>query len=127
MNQDFSHTTVLLHATVNALVDPHFNAKSRAVHSPLPAQQKDGVFIDGTFGRGGHSRYLLNHLSPKAQFFVFDKDPEAMKVAYELQAEDSRVIPVHQAFSSMPEVLAEYGYPRSGHHDGFRCVFTAIR
>ena len=109
MSQDFNHTTVLLYATVNALVDPHFSAKSKAVHSPLPAQQKDGVFVDGTFGRGGHSRYLLSHLSPKAKLFVFDKDPEAMKVAYELQAEDPRVIPVHQAFSTMPEVLAEYG------------------
>lgn len=109
MDQDFSHTTVLLYATVNALVVPQFNAKSKAVHSPLPAQQKDGVFVDGTFGRGGHSRYLLSHLSPKAKLFVFDKDPEAIKVARELQDEDSRVIPVHQAFSVMPEVLAEYG------------------
>ncbi|WP_432786701.1 Ribosomal RNA small subunit methyltransferase H [Oligella sp. MSHR50489EDL] len=109
MSQDFSHTTVLLYATVNALVDPHFNAKSKAVHSPLPAQQKDGVFVDGTFGRGGHSRYLLSHLSPKAKLFVFDKDPEAIKVATELQAEDPRVIVVHGAFSSMAEVLADYG------------------
>jgi 16S rRNA (cytosine1402-N4)-methyltransferase len=109
MNQDFSHTTVLLNATVNALVDPHFNAKSKTVHTPLPAQNKDGVFVDGTFGRGGHSRYLLSHLSPKAKLFVFDKDPEAMEVAKELQAEDPRVIPVHGAFSTMPEVLVAHG------------------
>ncbi|WOS36962.1 Ribosomal RNA small subunit methyltransferase H [Oligella urethralis] len=109
MSQDFSHTTVLLHATVNALVDPHFNAKSKAVHSPLPAQQKDGVFVDGTFGRGGHSRYLLSHLSPKAKLFVFDKDPAAIEVAAALRAEDPRVIVVHDAFSSMAEVLAAHG------------------
>lgn len=107
--QGFSHTSVLLHATVNALVDPQFNAKSDAVHSPLPAQNKGGVFVDGTFGRGGHSRHLLSHLSPEATLFVFDRDPQAIEVAKQLQVEDSRVVPVHEAFSSMAEVLAEHG------------------
>ena len=60
----FAHTTVLLNEAIDALVaDPA------------------GTFVDGTFGRGGHSRLLLARLAPAGRLFAFDKDPEAIAAA----------------------------------------------
>ncbi|WP_028357733.1 16S rRNA (cytosine(1402)-N(4))-methyltransferase RsmH [Brackiella oedipodis] len=109
MTTKFSHSSVLLHAAVNGLVDEQFNPKAKHVHDALAPQHLSGVFVDGTFGRGGHSRYLLSHLSPEARLFVFDKDPQAIAVAQELAAQDSRVTVVHEGFAQMPQVLADNG------------------
>src|SRR5690606_9740983 len=103
---EFSHRSVLLEPTVNALVDPGFSAKGK--RSPgqvdVPALAS-GVFVDGTFGRGGHSRLLLTRLAPDARLVVFDKDPEAIAVAQALRQEDERVIVVHSGFADMPAQL----------------------
>ena len=48
----------------------------------------DGVYVDGTFGRGGHSRALLEQLGPAAKLLVIDRDPPAIKVAEKLVALD---------------------------------------
>ncbi|MFM8766659.1 MAG: 16S rRNA (cytosine(1402)-N(4))-methyltransferase RsmH [Rubrivivax sp.] len=64
----------------------------------------DGVYVDGTFGRGGHSRALLQRLSPQARLVVFDKDPEAIAVAQSLA--DPRLSVVHDGFSTMAQALA---------------------
>ncbi|NLY64395.1 MAG: 16S rRNA (cytosine(1402)-N(4))-methyltransferase RsmH [Alcaligenaceae bacterium] len=112
MSESFVHKTVLLGATVNALVHDEFNAKAKWVHDLLPSCNKEGVFVDGTFGRGGHSRYLLSHLAPNARLFVFDKDPLAMESARQLQQEDARVEIVHGGFSSMEEELRQRGIAR---------------
>lgn len=80
----FAHQTVLLQEAVDALVtDP------------------EGVYIDGTFGRGGHSRLLLERLGPGARLLVIDKDPEAIAVAEELRASDARVFVAHGSFADM--------------------------
>ncbi|MFR3635225.1 MAG: 16S rRNA (cytosine(1402)-N(4))-methyltransferase, partial [Sutterella sp.] len=42
---------------------------------------RDGLYIDGTFGRGGHSRRILNKLSEKGRLIAFDRDPEAIEAA----------------------------------------------
>src|SRR5690606_27748306 len=68
-----------------------------------------GVFVDGTFGRGGHSRLLLSRLSHDARLVVFDKDPEAIAVAHALQREDDRVLVVHSSFSELPGQLSRLG------------------
>ena len=60
------HTTVLLDEAVDAV-----------------ALRPDGVYVDGTFGRGGHSRALLARLSPAGRLIAFDKDPEAIAVGQE--------------------------------------------
>lgn len=86
------HESVLLHQAVAAL-----NIKA------------DGVYVDGTFGRGGHSRVLLECLSDKGRLFVFDKDQQAIAEAEALQAEDARVQVVHGSFSSMQSILQEAG------------------
>ncbi len=107
---EFLHKSVLLEPTVNALVDRNFGVKSKRgqieEEAPPPAH---GVFVDGTFGRGGHSRYLLSRLAPDAKLVVFDKDPEAIAVARALQQEDPRVVVVHAGFASMPEQLQALG------------------
>ncbi|MCB5362611.1 16S rRNA (cytosine(1402)-N(4))-methyltransferase RsmH [Pusillimonas sp. CC-YST705] len=104
------HRPVLLEATVNGLIDAQFDKAGRSSGAGLTkAAQTDGVYIDGTFGRGGHSRLLLSQLGPDARLIVFDKDPEAIAVAQDLQAEDARVQFVHDGFSSMVQALAEKG------------------
>lgn len=76
------HLTVLLEEAVAALVtDP------------------DGFYVDGTFGRGGHSRLILQKLSPAGRLLVIDKDPQALTVARELAAGDGRVEVRHGSFT----------------------------
>ncbi len=107
---EFLHRSVLLEPTVNALVDPDFGVrKKRESAITMPPPLAEGVFVDGTFGRGGHSRYLLSRLSPRATLVVFDKDPQAIDAAHALQREDGRVVVVHGGFGSMPEQLEKLG------------------
>lgn len=111
---NFEHRPVLLAPTVDALVNPAFGvrSKSEALSRPerLPADGRgDGVYVDGTFGRGGHSRALLARLGPQARLVVFDKDPQAIEVAHALAAEDRRVTVVHDGFATMADALVALG------------------
>ena len=56
----------------------------------LAVTNTGGVYVDGTFGRGGHTRAMLAALSPAGRLHAFDMDPEAIKVGKELMAADSR-------------------------------------
>lgn len=67
----------------------------------------DGVYVDGTFGRGGHSRAILSKLGDKGKLLVIDQDPSAISVANELAASDSRVIVCHSNFSNLEKLLLE--------------------
>ena len=91
----FTHTTVLLHEAVEAL-----NIRP------------DGVYVDGTFGRGGHSRLILSRLGTAGRLVVFDKDPQAIEVAQALAAEDGRVSVVHDGFSAFQVALTGLGIAR---------------
>ncbi len=68
MNQPLLHTTVLLDEAVDALLG----------RDPARA---DGAWIDATFGRGGHSRLILQRMGAQARLLAFDKDPEAIAEA----------------------------------------------
>ena len=68
--------------------------------------QSSGTYIDATFGRGGHSRALLERLGPGGRLFVFDRDPQAIACARELADEDMRVTVMHAAFSSIADCSA---------------------
>ena len=62
ISPELAHTTVLLNETVDGcVIDP------------------DGVYVDGTFGRGGHSRQLLSKLGNQGRLIGFDKDPRAIE------------------------------------------------
>ena len=86
--ENYQHVTVLLHEAVDAL-----------------AIREDGIYVDGTFGRGGHSRLILSRLGEQGCLVVFDKDPEAIAVANELAAQDKRVRVVHNGFETFQTAL----------------------
>ena len=104
----FVHDAVLLEETVAAVL----GVKS------LPKQTDDdsqnslkmsGIYVDATFGRGGHSRLLLSQLADDATLIVFDKDPTAISVAQALANTDSRVKVVHDSFATLTDSLAAMG------------------
>jgi 16S rRNA (cytosine1402-N4)-methyltransferase len=88
-----THTTVLLAEAVEALVT-----------------RPDGLYVDGTFGRGGHSRALLERLGPGARLIAFDKDPEA--VAEGARIADARFAIRHASFAEMRAELQAMGIAR---------------
>ena len=79
------HITVLLHEAVNGL-----------------ALKENGIYIDGTFGRGGHSRFILSQLSSNSRLIAVDRDPRAIAEAHKIQ--DSRFQIEHNSFSHIPEI-----------------------
>ena len=85
-----SHITVLLNEAVEAL-----------------AIKPAGIYVDGTFGRGGHSRAVLAQLGPEGRLIAFDRDPVA--IAAGSRIEDPRFELVHAPFSAFAEALAERG------------------
>jgi len=97
MSTESLHHTVLLNEAVDALL-----AQSDERDEPQ-------IYIDGTFGRGGHSKAILKKLPTNARLIAFDRDPEAIAVANALQAEDERLEPKHSAFGEMSAVLGDMG------------------
>ncbi|CAH2933536.1 MAG: 16S rRNA (cytosine(1402)-N(4))-methyltransferase (EC [uncultured Paraburkholderia sp.] len=87
MRNDLQHRTVLLEEAVEALV-------TRA----------DGVYVDGTFGRGGHSRLVLEKLGEAGRLIAFDKDPLAIATAQQIA--DPRFGIVHESFASLRTAIA---------------------
>ena len=90
---ELTHDSVLLDEAVDAL--------------DIQGKRADGVYLDGTFGRGGHSRLILERLGKKGRLIAFDKDPEAVRVANEIA--DRRFEIVHGSFAGLENVLAERG------------------
>lgn len=86
------HQTVLLEEAVAALVT-----------------DTAGTYVDGTFGRGGHSRLLLGRLGPQARLIGIDKDPQAVAAGRQLAAEDARFSMVQGSFADMPNLLRQCG------------------
>ncbi|MFZ5602885.1 MAG: 16S rRNA (cytosine(1402)-N(4))-methyltransferase RsmH [Pseudomonadota bacterium] len=89
----FSHETVLLQEAVDALLT-----------------DRQGIYIDGTFGRGGHARLALSQLDSAATLLVFDKDPQAIATADALAAADSRLQPVHDSFAALGREVDARGW-----------------
>lgn len=100
--QAFTHETVLLKETVAMLL----GVKNL---DDVKKGTFDGIYVDATFGRGGHSRLLLEYLSDDACLLVFDKDVEAIAVATELANADARVTVIHDSFASLNEQLKTLG------------------
>ena len=72
-------------------------------------QNRRGVYLDATFGRGGHSCGLLRILAPSARLLVLDRDPQAIKVAQRLSDRDNRVIVIHSRFGNLDEAIKKSG------------------
>ncbi|WP_291995243.1 16S rRNA (cytosine(1402)-N(4))-methyltransferase RsmH [Candidatus Accumulibacter sp. ACC003] len=86
MSSPLQHQTVLLREAVEAL-------------EIKPA----GIYVDGTFGRGGHSRAILERLGPDGRLLALDRDPEAVERAREMN--DPRLLVMHRCFGDLAEAL----------------------
>src|SRR5947208_11299227 len=71
------------------------------------AVRADGIYIDGTFGRGGHSRAILDRLGPRGRLIALDRDPEAMQAAQAIR--DARFSFVQTNFGALGETLERAG------------------
>jgi len=69
--------------------------------------RSDGIYVDGTYGRGGHSRALLDRLGSQGRLIVIDRDPRALEAAYELAAQDARVTVVKGSFREIERIAAD--------------------
>ena len=67
------------------------------------AVRPDGRYLDGTFGRGGHARGVLDRLGPEGRLLVMDKDPEAIAVAERELSADARVAIRQDSFARMAQ------------------------
>ena len=90
-NHGHTHTPVLLAEVIDGL---HL--------------QTDGIYIDCTFGRGGHTRALLARLGPRARVLAIDRDAQAVEAGRALAAEDARVTVEHANFNRIAAVAAEH-------------------
>ena len=72
--------------------------------------QSNGNYIDGTLGRGGHARAILDKLSDSGRLLVMDKDPQAIHFAEQGIGQDSRVSLHHGSFTDMGKVVREMGW-----------------
>ena len=92
----FRHRSVLLDQAVDYLVT-----------------DGSGRYVDATFGRGGHSRLILGRLSADGTLLGIDKDPQAITVAKELAAADSRFCWYHGSFAELDQALVAQGWPQA--------------
>lgn len=90
-SEEFYHRTVLLHEAVDGL-----------------AIKENGVYVDATFGGGGHSREILTRLGDEGKLIAFDQD----KDAWRNKPEDSRLTDVHENFRYMRRFLKLYEHPQ---------------
>lgn len=90
MSEQFQHVSVLLHESIDGL-----------------AIKPDGIYIDGTFGRGGHSRQILSRLGENGRLYSIDRDPQAIAEAKTIT--DPRFNIIHGPFSGLKGYVEELG------------------
>ena len=91
----------------NGYVESQYEHKSVLLNESIAALNIDpqGIYVDGTFGRGGHSKAILEQLGEKGRLIAFDKDPQAIATAEEKMADDTRFSIYHGSFAEMEEYL----------------------
>ncbi len=89
MSEQFEHISVLMDETIEAL-----------------AIKADGIYIDGTFGRGGHSGQILQRLGENGRLQAIDRDPQAIESAKKF-ADDARFSIAHNTFSEIRQVAED--------------------
>ena len=96
-----------------SLTSLHTESTSTGYHVPVMVDecieglniQQDGVYVDATFGGGGHSRAILKHLGPDGRLYAFDRDAEALENA----PNDDRLLLIHENFAHLKRFLRLYG------------------
>ncbi|MGF1741256.1 16S rRNA (cytosine(1402)-N(4))-methyltransferase RsmH [Vibrio profundum] len=89
MTEPFQHISVLLNESIDGL-----------------AIKPDGVYIDGTFGRGGHSRVILSKLNENGRLYSIDRDPQAIAEAAKIN--DPRFTIIHGPFSGVAQYAEQH-------------------
>ena len=92
MSGNSTHETVLISEAIDAL-----------------SICEGGCYVDATFGRGGHSRLILQNLGAKGSLIIFDKDPEAIEVATQIREKDDRLQIAHAPFGEIEMQLTARG------------------
>lgn len=92
----FQHQAVLLEEAVSSL-----------------RVRGEGLYLDATFGRGGHSRAILAELTEQGRLFTLDKDPQAISAGMEKWSEDPRFSIVQGSFAEMDRMVQEWGIERN--------------
>ncbi len=93
MTQDFSHQPVLIKEVLEKLnINPQ------------------GIYVDGTFGRGGHAGEILKQLDASGRLLVMDKDPQAINEAEKMFVNDERVIITRGSFAMLKQSVADHGW-----------------
>ncbi|WBA12044.1 16S rRNA (cytosine(1402)-N(4))-methyltransferase RsmH [Salinivibrio kushneri] len=90
MSEQYTHVSVLLNESVDGL-----------------AIKSDGIYVDGTFGRGGHSRHILSQLGENGRLYAIDRDPRAIEEANTI--DDPRFQIIHGPFSDIEAYLFDRG------------------
>ena len=100
-------------------VQPQPVAADSTVHKHLPVLlvetmqalsiSKDGVYVDATFGRGGHCRAMLEALSDRGRVIALDRDPQAIAAAENLRIAETRLQVFHARFAELDNVIAGLG------------------
>ena len=94
--KDFQHYPVLLEEAVSSL-----------------KVREDGIYLDATFGRGGHSRAIMAQLTEQGRLFTLDKDPQAVAAGLEEWGEDPRFSIVQGSFAEMDRMVQEWQQERN--------------
>ena len=95
-----THVPVLAQESIDALFDS-------ARGDPIREELRDAIFVDATFGRGGHTRLILERLSPRGRLIAFDRDMAAIEEGRSIH--DARLELIHARFGRLREELEERG------------------
>lgn len=101
MSEDFVHQPVLLNEVLEGL-----------------AIKPDGIYVDGTYGRGGHAGAILERLGPEGRLLAIDKDPQAVEAARNRFGADSRFAIEQGSFTQLESLVQKRGWQQQGGVDG---------
>lgn len=96
MSEDFAHRPVLFDEVLDGL-----------------AIKPDGIYVDGTFGRGGHAGAILEQLGPEGRLLAIDKDPQAVAAAEAKFGEDPRFAIEQGSFTQLESLVQKRGWLQS--------------
>lgn len=101
MSEEFAHRPVLFNEVLEAL-----------------AIQPDGIYVDGTFGRGGHAGAILDRLGAEGRLLAIDKDPQAAAIAEDRFGEDPRFEVERGSFTQLRQLVQKRGWLQAGGVNG---------